>query len=128
MLKTVESSNETLKKRVEGVLDIALTTVSSLAETYTSEAPSIVDEQSNDKETSVSKIKPEEESTSDSEMKPSVENISDSEKDLSKEKTADSELTPSKKDDSESDVIEMMASSEGGGDAGKDGDVRTLPL
>ncbi|EJD03061.1 Metallo-hydrolase/oxidoreductase [Fomitiporia mediterranea MF3/22] len=36
---TVESSSEQLRKRVESVLDMALTTVSSLSELYTSEAP-----------------------------------------------------------------------------------------
>ncbi|KLO18365.1 Metallo-hydrolase/oxidoreductase [Schizopora paradoxa] len=39
---TVESQNEQLRKRVEAVLDMAVTTVSSLAEMYTS-APSVID-------------------------------------------------------------------------------------
>ncbi|KAJ3504472.1 hypothetical protein NLJ89_g7917 [Agrocybe chaxingu] len=40
---TVSSSSETLKKRVEAVLDMALTTVSSLSESFASGAPLVVD-------------------------------------------------------------------------------------
>ncbi|THH09810.1 hypothetical protein EW145_g1768 [Phellinidium pouzarii] len=38
----VESSNEVLRKRVEAVLDMALTTVSSLSESYTSGVPLVM--------------------------------------------------------------------------------------
>jgi len=40
----VTSSSETLKKRVEGVLDMALTTISSLSESFVSGAPVITEE------------------------------------------------------------------------------------
>jgi cleavage and polyadenylation specificity factor subunit 3 len=40
----VTSSNETLKKRVEGVLDMALTTISSLSESFMSGAPVIAED------------------------------------------------------------------------------------
>jgi cleavage and polyadenylation specificity factor subunit 3 len=40
----VSSNNDTLKKRVEAVLDMALTTVSSLSESFVSGAPVIAEE------------------------------------------------------------------------------------
>ena len=39
--QVVECSNEQLRKRVESVLDMALTTVTSLAEAYESDAPTL---------------------------------------------------------------------------------------
>ena len=42
--KTVTSANESLRKRVESVVDMALTTVSSLAEMYSGSAPSITND------------------------------------------------------------------------------------
>ena len=42
--QVVESSNEQLRKRVESVLDMALTTVTSRAEAYESDAPTIESE------------------------------------------------------------------------------------
>lgn len=42
--QAVTSSNETLKKRVEGVLDMALTTVSSLSESFISGVPVVTEE------------------------------------------------------------------------------------
>ncbi|KAF9568242.1 Metallo-hydrolase/oxidoreductase [Agrocybe pediades] len=41
---TVHSSNEALKRRVEAVLDMAVTTVSSLAESFMSTAPVVVED------------------------------------------------------------------------------------
>ena len=38
------SSNDALKKRVEGVLDMALTTVSSLSESFISGVPVVTEE------------------------------------------------------------------------------------
>ncbi|KIM45434.1 hypothetical protein M413DRAFT_442111 [Hebeloma cylindrosporum] len=49
---TVSSSNETLKKRVEAVLDMALTTVSSLSESFVSGAPVVAEEMGLAKENS----------------------------------------------------------------------------
>jgi cleavage and polyadenylation specificity factor subunit 3 len=40
----VTSSSETLKKRVEGVLDMALTTISSLSESFLSGTPVIAED------------------------------------------------------------------------------------
>lgn len=40
-LQVVECSNELLRKRVESVLDMALTTVTSLAEAYESDASTL---------------------------------------------------------------------------------------
>jgi cleavage and polyadenylation specificity factor subunit 3 len=40
----VSSNNDTLKKRVEAVLDMALTTVSSLSESFVSGAPVVAEE------------------------------------------------------------------------------------
>jgi cleavage and polyadenylation specificity factor subunit 3 len=40
----VTSANETLRKRVESVIDMALTTVSSLSEMYSGGAPSITND------------------------------------------------------------------------------------
>lgn len=38
------SSSETLKKRVEGVLDMALTTICSLSESFMSSAPVVAED------------------------------------------------------------------------------------
>ncbi|KAH8119337.1 Metallo-hydrolase/oxidoreductase [Phellopilus nigrolimitatus] len=46
---TVESSSESLKKRIEAVLDMALTTVSSLSESYTSDVPLVVEVETSEK-------------------------------------------------------------------------------
>lgn len=40
----MSSNNDALKKRVEAVLDMALTTVSSLSESFVSGAPVVADE------------------------------------------------------------------------------------
>lgn len=40
----MSSTNDTLKKRVEAVLDMALTTVSSLSESFVSGAPVVAEE------------------------------------------------------------------------------------
>ena len=40
----MSSNNDTLKKRVEAVLDMALTTVSSLSESFVSGAPVVAEE------------------------------------------------------------------------------------
>lgn len=45
-LQTIFSTNDTLKKRVESVLDMAVTTVTSLAESFTSAEPLTVDSES----------------------------------------------------------------------------------
>ena len=42
--QTVTSSNEALKKRVEAVLDMAVTTVSSLSESFTAGKPVVAEE------------------------------------------------------------------------------------
>lgn len=51
LLQNVESSSESLRKRVEAVLDMALTTVTSLSEAYLSETPLIEKEATMAKET-----------------------------------------------------------------------------
>lgn len=43
-VQTVNSSNETLKKRVEAVLDMALTTVTSLSETFVTGQPIVAED------------------------------------------------------------------------------------
>jgi len=43
-IQTVSSNNDALKKRVEAVLDMALTTVSSLSESFMSGAPVVAEE------------------------------------------------------------------------------------
>lgn len=42
--QTITSANETLRKRVESVVDMALTTVSSLSELYSGSAPPAVND------------------------------------------------------------------------------------
>lgn len=44
ILQTVTSSNDALKKRVEAVLDMAVTTVSSLSESFTAGVPVMTEE------------------------------------------------------------------------------------
>lgn len=51
LLQNVESSSESLRKRVEAVLDMALTAVTSLSEAYLSETPLIEKEATMAKET-----------------------------------------------------------------------------
>ena len=46
----MSSNNDALKKRVEAVLDMALTTVSSLSESFVSGSPAVADEMGSAKE------------------------------------------------------------------------------